>query len=168
MKRSLARALSTICLLLPLTALPVLACGPGSSTITNLANAAGDGFQVAGLSSGGWITGYFYGTQNAHAFLYGAGTNGIAIDLGAFGADISEGFSVNASGQVAGGSYLGDFSFHGFIYDGQNLIDLGTLGGSFSSANVINDVGQIAGDSYTAGDAMQVAFLYTSGSMLGL
>ena len=165
MKTSLPRALGLVLILLLLNSVPAIAGGKdASTTITNLSNPAGDTFQVSDLSSGGWITGYFYGAQNAHAFLY---QNGPILDLGAFGGGISEGFAVNRYGQVAGGSYLPGFIFHGFLYSDGNLIDVGSLGGPYSSASLINDSGVVAGFSYDANFNL-FAFLYVNGTMTSL
>src|SRR6267154_6031327 len=79
------------------------ACGTGSSTITNLFDAAGDTFQITALNSNGLFTGYFYGHQQPHAFLY---NNGTLVDLGSLGGGYSQGVAINGSGQVAGASFL--------------------------------------------------------------
>ena len=53
-------------------------------------------------------------------------------DLGTLGGAYSDGFGINASGQVTGWSYTtGDAADHAFLYDG-TMHDLGTLGGTHS------------------------------------
>jgi probable HAF family extracellular repeat protein len=71
-------------------------------------------------------------------------------NLGTLGGATSTGFALNASGQVAGSSYLPNTASHAFVWSNGVLQDLGTLGGAFSNAYGINDSGQVAGDSYLA------------------
>ena len=52
--------------------------------------------------------------------------NYIAIPLGTLGGE-TKGLSINASGQVAGESYLGTGVHHAFLYSGGAMQDLGTL-----------------------------------------
>ena len=73
--------------------------------------------------------------------------------LGSLGGSLSAGGGINASGQVAGVSYLtGDNSYHAVRWTGTTPTDLGTLGGTWSNAFSINASGQIAGESYLTGD----------------
>lgn len=76
-------------------------------------------------------------------------------DLGTLGGTFSQGFSINASGQVVGGSSTG-FEQHAFVYDGL-MHDLG-LGGldQLSSGYGINSSGQVIGQEAEGG-----AFLWT-------
>ena len=72
--------------------------------------------------------------------------------LGGLGGTSSQAYGINASGQVAGQSYLtGDGSYHAVRWTGTTPTDLGTLGGSLSASFGINDSGQAAGWAYTAG-----------------
>jgi probable HAF family extracellular repeat protein len=69
------------------------------------------------------------------------------IDLGTLGGTNSAAYSINASGQVVGNSYMDNGNTHAFLYSGGTMIDLGTLGGANSTASAINDIGQIVGSS---------------------
>jgi probable HAF family extracellular repeat protein len=119
--------------------------GPGQA---NAINTLG---QVVGTSSATW---------SDRAYLYYGGT---MTDLGTLGGAISRatGVSVNAGGEVVGGSQNGT-QYHAFVYDG-TMHDLGTLGGLSSSANGINDSGVVVGYAYTT-VGLPRAFLY-DGSM---
>jgi probable HAF family extracellular repeat protein len=129
------------------------------------------------------VTGYSY-TQSCvhsdcgpiHAFLY---SNGRMLDLGTLpsGTD-SEGFSVNASGQVTGWSGVEDaqhtfMNQHAFLYSDGKMQDLGTLQGGTSSFGMgindgwskgRNDDVQVTGYSSTA-SGFYHAFLYSDGKM---
>jgi probable HAF family extracellular repeat protein len=73
------------------------------------------------------------------------------IDIGSFGGTFSIARGINSSDQIVGGSGLpGDVTFHGFLYQNNQLIDLNTLispdsGWVLGSANAINDNGWIVG-----------------------
>ena len=88
-------------------------------------------------------------------------------NLGTLGGSQSYGNAINASGQVAGSSWMpGDAAWHAFLYTGTPggggaMHDLGTLGGSQSYGNAINASGQVAGTSGMAGDVTSHAFRYT-------
>ena len=69
-------------------------------------------------------------------------------NLGTLGGASSEGFAINASGQVAGRAYLPSGFAHATRWTNAVAEDLGTLGGQYSNAYGINDAGQVAGDSY--------------------
>jgi len=100
-------------------------------------------------------------------------------DLGTLSRD-SFGVAVNASGQVAGDSYISPNTntIHAFKYSGTPGVDglmrdLGTLGGNDSHAYGIGTSGQIVGFSYLAGNTLYRAYLYTGtpgidGSMVDL
>ena len=69
-------------------------------------------------------------------------------DLGTLGGD-SYAFSINASGQVAGYSFLtGNSVDHAVRWADTTPTDLGTLGGGYSNGYGINASGQVAGASY--------------------
>src|ERR1044071_1466006 len=160
MKKRVLPYITTYCsVFLVFAATNSRACGTSSSNITNLFDASGDTFQVSALSSSGQVTGYFYGSQSPHAFLYG---NGAVTDLGAPGGNFSEGIGINKFGDVVGGGSLADFEFHALLFHAGNLVDLGTLGGSYSTAAYINDAGVIVGNASTTGDGSTLAFLYTN------
>jgi len=143
------------------------ACGTGTSTITNLFDAAGDTFQVTALNSVGQFTGYFQRPgHQPHAFLYS--NNGGIVDLGSLGGDYSQADAINNLGQVVGSTMASDFNFHAFLYSGGLLSDLGTLGGTFGEATAINDAGQVVGDATTTDDLATEAFLYANGTLSSL
>src|SRR5262249_12681201 len=93
-------------------------------------------------------------------------------NLGTLGGPESDGYAINASGQVAGaaftagsgggsGATLHAFRYSGTPGSGGAMVDLGTIGGSVSWGYAINASGQIAGDSYTSMGATH-AFRYSS------
>lgn len=65
--------------------------------------------------------------------------------LGTLGGTLSEGYAINASGQVAGRAYLPSGVAHATRWTTGVAQDLGTFGGQFSNAYGINDSGQVAG-----------------------
>jgi probable HAF family extracellular repeat protein len=87
-------------------------------------------------------------------------------DLGTLGGTESFAYGINASGQVAGGSFTGNgFSSHAFLYSNGTMADLGTLGALDSSAGSINDSGQAVG-AVVGGD--NSAVLYSNGAIVNL
>ena len=122
-------------------------------------------FNPSSINDLGQLTGSVWLTlapyRELHAFLWNGGSR--AFDLGTLGGHISSGRSINASGQVAGMSYLlGSAAFHAFIWknDGTPMLDLGTLGGENSSAGAINASGQVAGQSNTLQATQTHAFIW--------
>jgi probable HAF family extracellular repeat protein len=82
-------------------------------------------------------------------------------DLGTLGGTYSDGWGINASGQVTGfSSTTGEASWHAFLYFSGIMTDLGTLGGTYSDGKGINALGQVVGTSNISGDADYHAFLY--------
>ena len=115
-------------------------------------NASG---QVTGRADSG--VGRIGSNHYDHAFL--SGPNGGALqDLGTLPGDsTSEGFSVNASGQVVGYSRSGAGELRAFLYSGGVMTDLGapvTPGSAFARfyiATGITDSGVITGQGLTTG-----------------
>ena len=82
--------------------------------------------------------------------------------LGGLGGTSSQAYGINASGQVAGQSYLtGDGSYHAVRWTGTTPTDLGTLGGSISTGLAINASGQVTGNSQTTGNSARHAVRWT-------
>ena len=68
------------------------------------------------------------------------------IDLGTLGADHSEAYGINESGQIVGYSYItGDNYCHAFLYENNQMTRVEFSSGNFSIATAINESGQIAG-----------------------
>ncbi len=119
-----------------------------------------------GINDSGQTTGWYYSSilsANQHAFIWTPtipnGTSGTFHDLGTLGGSISEGYGINAQGEVVGDSLTVDTYFHAFMYDG-NIHDLGTLGGADSFAYSVNSAGLIVGMSDIQVENEEHAFLY--------
>jgi probable HAF family extracellular repeat protein len=91
-------------------------------------------------------------------------------DLGTLGGDFSEGWSVNAFGEVAGRSQVAAFPhpYHAFRYSGGGMTDLDTLGSTYSSGDAINDAGQVAGSAFVSGVNTHAFLFGVDGSALDL
>ncbi len=96
----------------------------------------------------------------SHAFLF---SNGSMTDLG-IRSSLSVATAVNASNQLAGYYYNGDYNA---LWTGGKMTDLGTLGGKDSSARGVNGSDQVVGYAYLASGTFH-AFLRTGGTMLDL
>src|SRR5215469_11960412 len=66
-------------------------------------------------------------------------------DLGTLGGEQSNGFAINASGQVTGWDDGANTADHAFLYSNGAMQDLGTLGGAASQGAGINASGQVTG-----------------------
>lgn len=129
-----------------------------------------------GLSNSGLVTGFSYldgSNSSRHAFLY----NGSMTDLGALtttsgpARNVSMGYDVNDSGQVAGWSYTDTGGEHAIVSSGGVMTDLGTLSGYASTAYSINNAGQAVGYftyNKSGGGTGYSAFLYSDGTVSDL
>jgi probable HAF family extracellular repeat protein len=160
-----------------LSVVDVFLYAPGSGMI-DMGPAMG-GLQGVGLAinNSTQFTGHIFpaaANGNGHAFIY---TPNVGVtDLGTLSGivtDASDGTAINASGEVAGWSYVnvnGTRHTHAFIYANGTMTDLGTLGGvqNQSQAFAINSLGHVAGVTYNKLN-VDVAFLYTpDAGMVGL
>jgi probable HAF family extracellular repeat protein len=114
--------------------------------LTNLQPPAAAYTEAGGINSAGVVAGTVFqanGISHASTFYGGAVT-----DLGALGgpSQSSEGYAINASGQVTGMSYLSSGStYHAFRYTpGSGMTDAGSLG-DWSIGFGINDSGTVVG-----------------------
>ena len=121
------------------------------------ASAINDAGQVVGWSDGRKI--------QQHAVRY---TDGVGmVDLGTLGGALSSANGINASGQVAGQSYLaGNGAWRAFRYtDGAGMVDLGVPASfAHSYGEAINASGQVAGVAADSGYFVEHAFRYTDGA----
>jgi probable HAF family extracellular repeat protein len=109
-------------------------------------------------------------------------------DLGSLGLGVSDGYGINATGEVTGTSYLStlvptpscppvygntkktcvEHPWHAFLYSNGQMTDLGTVGGGdFSGGNAINLSGQVVGGSATNNGGSD-AFLWNGKKMIDL
>ena len=126
--------------------------------------------------------GVFVALMLAVAAVVPAATRAAApaiYNLGTLGGSASQGYAINASGQVTGVSYpTGSTVWHAFLYSGTPgsggaMANLGTLGGSSSYSFAINDGRQVVGYSDISGNTEYHAFIYggtpgSGGSMADL
>jgi probable HAF family extracellular repeat protein len=82
-------------------------------------------------------------------------------DLGTLGGTYSEGFGINASGQVVGDAATASGSGHAFLYSGGVMFDL-SLPGTSATARSINASGQIGGYYY---DGSYQGYVDTNGQI---
>ena len=101
----------------------------------------------------------------SHAVSYSA------VQLGTLGGTGTYAYGINASGQVAGWSWMaGNTAGHAFITgaNGVGMTDLGTLGGAnWSQAYDINASGQVVGRYLTTGNLAPHGFI-TGANGLGI
>jgi probable HAF family extracellular repeat protein len=135
--------------------------------LTDLGTLGGPYSDALALNDAGQVTGWAYdANHNQRAFLYSNGTMTNISTLGGTYSYPSGG--INASGSVAGYSYVaGNSGHHAFLYRNGQMTDLGTLGGTYSLATALNDNHQVTGWAYTSTNE-QRAFLYTNGTMINL
>ena len=136
-------------------------------TVTDLGTLPGGNSSTAyGLNASGQVVvnSTLPGNAYGHVALY---SNGALTDLGDLGGGWSEGFQVNASGQVTGYAPFTDGFDRGFISNNGALTALPTLGGAFSDAYAINDLGQVVGASGTSNNETH-PFLFSNGTMTDL
>jgi probable HAF family extracellular repeat protein len=128
----------------------------------------GDPFRAAGaaINEAGDVAGYASPSPNVfHATKW---TAQVPADLGTLGGTHSFARAINATGHVAGESWMpGDFSTHAFLWREGAMEDLGTLGGIHSSAAGMDDAGRVVGTAGTP-DAGNHAFLFEDGVMADL
>jgi len=106
-------------------------------------------------------------------------------DLGTLGYNTTVAYGINASGQIAGRSYLQQtvpttgcpprhkcfaHVYHAFLWSNGTMTDLGTLGGTFSEARAIDGTGDVVGTSTLSGTSFAPthAFLDHNGHMTDL
>jgi probable HAF family extracellular repeat protein len=115
------------------------------------------------INESGQIAGDFAPSPDwvVHACIF---SNGTLTNLGTLGGAKSQGFGINAGGQVVGSSTTAAGDTHAFLYSDEAMTDLGTLGGDSSEADAINTDGISAGIASTV-SGVSHGFLDTDGTM---
>jgi probable HAF family extracellular repeat protein len=115
-----------------------------------------------------WLAVMLVGAGLAATAAPAAPTTYTITDLGSLGYGVTDGYGINANGQVTGGSYTAstvqiscpprqydqqkkcfEHPEHAFLWSGGTMNDLGTLGGINSEAHTINLSATVAGWSNT-------------------
>jgi probable HAF family extracellular repeat protein len=163
---------------------------PASSNLSAPYSVSDDGVMV-GISGNGQID-PLTGIPEYEAVSF---SDGSVTDLGNFGGNGSQAYSVNNRGQIVGaalntipdpyGTFLMGCSttaclpvaqqLRATLWQNGTMHDLGTLGGNDAFAGIINNAGQIAGTSYTntipnptTGWPSQDPFFYDHGKMVDI
>lgn len=91
----------------------------------------------------------------------------VAVDLGTLGGQHSFAHAISDNGQVVGGSYTTDGSFHAFSWtQSGGMVDLGTFGGSFSDASLVSADGRVFGQSERADGTTRLFTWTPTGGMV--
>lgn len=143
----------------------------GNPQMQTLGTLGGDVSAAYSINDSGQITGYSdvpaSPNNRQHAFIYSAGA---LTDIGQKLSSLpnSYGYSINASGHVAGTAYDPSYTTpHAFFFDGSNAADLGLFGGTGSSALALNNANMIIGY-LTTTSSVDHAFSYVGGSVTDL
>ncbi|MGD9632713.1 MAG: DUF3466 family protein [Pirellulales bacterium] len=121
--------------------------------------------QIIGIA---WIAGTTYTGAHLWTPTTPNGINGTIDFLGTVGGTHSQGYAINAGGQIVGESETSDGFLRAFLWtptksngNAGTMIDLGTFGGKYySGARSINDAGQVTGSANISDDVASHAFLY--------
>jgi probable HAF family extracellular repeat protein len=145
-----------------------------SGLVTDLGTLGGDDSYAQAVNSVGEVAGSASRpNQLHHAFRW----NSTMTDLGTLGgsSDISNATDVNDLGDVVGGSYNVQGTYHAFRHSGGAMRDLGALGiqSGLSYASGTNNVGDVVGSSDVNGigspwHAFLLSGIYTNGTMADL
>ncbi len=130
--------------------------------VVSYANAINNANQIAGWSSASG------NVNGGEAFLLDDGTR---LPLGTLGGSTSIAFDLDETGRVVGWSTLaGDVTYHGFLWDGEQMTDLGDLDGAPTVAGGVHASGYVVGFSTKSASGFESfhAFLYADGEMVDL
>ena len=136
-----------------------------SYSVNDLGTLGGSASQAYAINNGSLIVGSSVTADgSSRAFLF---SNGSMTDLG-IRSSLSVATAVNASNQIAGYYYNGDYN--GFVWTKGKLRDLGNLGLKYSVAYAINGLGHACGSSKVKEGlyGAEHAFLWTGGKMTDL
>ncbi len=114
------------------------------ATLTNLGTLGGPSYGY-GVNDSGQVAGYANTTLSGsltHAFRYSGAT---LTDLGTLGGLNSQGFAINASGQVTGNAQTSGAATHAVRWTGATATDLLAPTGYYTYGLAINTSGQVAG-----------------------